>query len=295
MARAWMDDGPNPRIKGSRTNAWRLVRARANRRAEGGGFLHQIMTEEILDRLSLVKREFRDCLVIGICSDQLASRLADLNMRVFRADSAAIGQSQPPAVQCDEDRLPFADHSFDLIINVGTLDTVNDMPGALILTRRILRPDGFFLSAFCGAESLPHLKSLIMAAEEDRVAPHIHPQIDVRTAGDLLARAGLALPVADSDTLHLRYSDLSRLLCDVRDAGGSNILKHSIQPIGRQAFNRVQAAFDAAKDGDGKFTERFEILSLCGWAPHPDQPQPAKRGSGQASLSSILQKKEPGS
>ncbi len=271
----------------------RLVRARASLRTDNGGFLHQVMTDEILDRLALVKRDFRDCLVIGRCSEQLESRLAEQGMRIVRADSAAAPADRALAVQCDEDRLPFADQSFDLVINIGTLDTVNDLPGALILTRRILRPDGFFLSAFCGAESLTRLKSIIMEAEADRVAPHIHPQIDVRTAGDLLSRAGLTLPVADSDMLQLRYAALPRLLSDIRDAGGSNVMKRGIAPISRQTYQRIEAGFDAARDSDGKITERFELVFLCGWAPHPDQPKPAKRGSGQASLSNVLAKKPP--
>src|SRR3546814_8603837 len=82
-----------------------------------------------------------------------------------------------------------------------------DMPGAVILVRRILRPDGLFLAAFAGAGSLPVLRSALLAGDADRPAQHIHPQIDVRSAGDLLSRAGFAMPVADGDSLTVRRSE----------------------------------------------------------------------------------------
>ncbi|MCP5990175.1 class I SAM-dependent methyltransferase, partial [Klebsiella pneumoniae] len=91
-----------------------------------------------------------------------------------------------------EDALPFADDSFDLVIACGTLDSVNDLPGALILMRRVLRPDGLMLAAFAGAGSLSRLKAALLAAEGDRPGQHVHPQVDVRSAGDLLSRAGFA-------------------------------------------------------------------------------------------------------
>src|SRR3546814_13098572 len=125
-------------------------------------------------------------------------------------------------VQADEDALPFADASFDLIIACGTLESVNDLPGALILIRRILRPDGLFLAAFAGAGSLPVLRSALLAGDADRPAQHIHPQIDVRSAGDLLSRAGFAMPVADGD----RKSVVEGKSVSVRvDLGGRRIIK----------------------------------------------------------------------
>ena len=209
-------------------------------------------------------------------------------MKVVFADSGAGVTEALGGVICDDDRLPFADHSFDLIINMGSLDTVNDLPGALVLCRRILVPDGLLLAALVSAESLPSLKSLIMQAEGDRVAAHIHPQIDVRTAGDLMARAGLTMPVADSDNLRLKYSSLGRLISDIRDVGGSNIMTGSLSAIGRDVYDSIHSLFEAQAGADGKFLESIAILYLCAWAPHPDQPKPARRGSGQVSLTTTL-------
>ncbi len=266
----------------------RLVRDRAYARANGKDFLSQIMADEILGRLDLVKRTFQRALIIGLPADGLGRELETRGMKVVFADSSVQVTKTMGGILCDEDRLPFADHSFDLIINIGALDTVNDLPGALVLCRRILVPDGLFLAALIGAESFPSLKSVIMEAEGDRVSSHIHPQIDVRTAGDLMARAGLALPVADSDTLNLNYSSLDRLISDIRDVGGSNIMSGIRPAIGRDIYNRMVLGFDARANTAGKFSEIVTILYLCAWAPHPDQPRPARRGSGQVSLKTTL-------
>ncbi len=113
-------------------------------------------------------------------------------------------------MQCDEDRLPFADGAFDLVVSVGALDSVNDLPGALLLTRRALKPDGLFLAALAGAGSLARLRRAMLAADaaEGGAAPRVHPQIDVRAAGDLLVRAGFALPVVDAQPVEVRFRSL---------------------------------------------------------------------------------------
>ncbi len=266
----------------------RIVRDRAYQRAQGTDFFSRIMAEEVLERLDVVKRTFVDALVIGLPYALLGAELERRGIKVQFADASVRLAQAGNGVACHDDRLPFADHSFDLILNVGSLDTINDLPGALVLIRRLLRPDGLMLASLVGADSFPSLKSIIMQAEGDRVAAHFHPQIDVRTAGDLLARAGLTLPVADSDQLHLKYSRLDRLIADIRDMGGSNILSGHHAPLRRQVYERIESLFQAKTGPDGKFGEMVTLLYLCAWAPHPDQPKPATRGSGQVSLSKTL-------
>ncbi|HEY9092066.1 methyltransferase domain-containing protein [Parasphingorhabdus sp.] len=269
----------------------RLFRDRAFERTGGKDFIGQIMAEEILERLSLVKRDFRKCLLVGQAGHHLASALKLLGIESVFVDAGFSSAHALYGIQCDEDRLPFADHSFDLIINVATLDSVNDLPGALVLSRRILKPDGLFLAAFIGAESLTTLKSILMQAEGDRVASHIHPQIDIRTAGDLMARARFALPVIDSDGLRLRYGAFDKLISDIRDIGGGNILKGQVRPLPRSVYLQAKREFAQRSDEDGKTSEFFELIYLSGWAPHPDQPAPARRGSGTVSLKDALKKR----
>ncbi|WP_321323046.1 methyltransferase domain-containing protein [uncultured Parasphingorhabdus sp.] len=266
----------------------RIVRDRAYARAQGNDFFSQIMVDEILERLDVVKRDFRRALLVGLSAPKLGKALQDRGIAVVVADSSARLVQACGGVICDDDRLPFSDHSFDLIINIGSLDTINDLPGAFVLARRILIPDGLMLATFICAESFQALKAIMMVADGDRVSAHIHPQIDVRTAGDLMARAGLTMPVADSDSLQMKYSSLERLISDIRDAGGSNILSGGTSAIGPNVYRKIKALFQKQAASDGKFTERVALLYLCAWAPHPDQPKPARRGSGQVSLTTTL-------
>lgn len=274
-----------------------LRRLRRDRAARSGGdadYLHRLAADELLERLDLVKREFGDALDLGCGDAHLAGRLGERGLKITAADSGFAFAAGADGVQCDEDRLPFADGSFDLVVSVGALDGVNDLPGALTLVRRALRPDGLFLAAFAGAGTLPRLKDAMLVADaaEGGAAPRVHPQIDVRSAGDLLTRAGFALPVVDVQDVTVRYSGLPRLVADLRAMGATNVLaSRSRKPLSRLGYAAAIAAFDSAADADGKTAERFEIVHLLGWAPAPSQPQPARRGSATASLAAAIGRK----
>ncbi|HYG30265.1 MAG TPA: methyltransferase domain-containing protein [Allosphingosinicella sp.] len=269
----------------------RLRRARAAKGAAEADYLLRHAADELIERLQSVRRKFDRALVLGCVEASLAARLEEEGMSVVSADPGAT----PVDVRADEDRLPFAEGAFDLILSVGALDSVNDLPGALALIRRALRPDGLFLGAFAGAGSLPALRRAMQAAEEAErlpASPRIHPQIDLRAAGDLLARAGLALPVADGETLTVRFPSLLRLIADLRAVGATNMLaSRSRRPLGRPGLAAAMAAFAAEADPDGKTPERFDIIYLTGWAPSPDQPRPAPRGSATASLAEALKRR----
>ena len=272
----------------------RVRRMRRDRAAAGfqeHDFLYRHMAEELLDRLSDVKRAFGSVLLIGSPNSFLRDRLSGAGMTVVATDPGFGNSRAVAGVQADEDALPFADASFDLVMACGTLDSVNDLPGALLLIRRILRPDGLFLAAFFGAGTLPVLRAALLHADGDRPAQHIHPQIEVRSAGDLVSRAGFAMPVADGDTLAVRYSGLFPLLTDLRGMGAANMLSSRPPHMRREGLTRAAEAFAAAAGADGKTTERFGIIYLSGWAPHPSQPKPAKRGSGTVSLAEALKKR----
>jgi NADH dehydrogenase [ubiquinone] 1 alpha subcomplex assembly factor 5 len=266
----------------------RLRRDRAAGRFHEADYLHRLMADELIERLGFVKRDFRRALDLGCAGGYLTRRLSERGIEAVACDSGAAFAVAAGGIQADEDRLPFADGMFDLVVSVGALDSVNDLPGALLLIRRSLRPDGLFLAAFAGAGSLPRLKRAMLAADSvgGGAAPRVHPQIDVRAAGDLLTRAGFALPVVDSQPVEVRFSSLLGLVRDLRAMGATNLLAgRSRTALGRHALAAAIADFE---DGDGKTTERFEILHLLGWAPAPDQPRPARRGSGTVSLAEAL-------
>jgi SAM-dependent methyltransferase len=271
-----------------------LRHLRRDRAAASGGvadYLFRLAADELVERLDFVARRFERALDLGCAGGYLTDRLRERGIDVLPADPGYRFAAAARGVQIEEDRLPFPDGAFDLVVSVGVLDTVNDLPGALLLIRRVLRPDGLFLGAFVGAGSLPRLRSAMLAADavEGGAAPRIHPQIDVRAAGDLLARAGFALPVADSWGIDVRFPGLPALVRDLREMGGTNLLaERSRRPIGRSGLAAAAADFAAGAGADGKTAERFEIVQLLGWAPSPDQPRPARRGSATTSLAEAL-------
>lgn len=244
------------------------------------------MIDGIGERLEAVRRTFADVLDLG-CFD--GAFVSPPGARIARFDAGYGFARRAGGVQGDEDRLPFADAAFDLVVSAGVLDSIDDLPGALTLARRVLRPDGLFLAAFTGAGSLATLRAVFREVEGDRPAPRLHPQIDVRSAGDLLVRAGFALPVADIETVRVRYSGLGRLLGDLRGMAASNVLRER-RALTRATLSRTAEAFAARADADGRTTEVFEIVYLTGWAPSPEQPQPARRGSATASLAQAIGK-----
>jgi SAM-dependent methyltransferase len=268
-------------------NARRRHRDRAESRFAEHDFVHAAMLDGLAERLDAVKRDFTDILDLGSWTGGF---LAPPGARVARTDPGFAFARASGGVQADEDRLPFADASFDCVVSAGVLDQVDDLPGALTLARRVLRPDGLFLAAFVGAGSFPALKAAFRAAEPDRPVARVHPQIDVRSAGDLLVRAGFALPVADVETLDVGYPNLFRLLDDLRGMAASNALAER-HPLSRTALARAAEAFAAAAGSDGRTRERIDIVFLTGWSPDASQPKPARRGSATASLAAALKDK----
>jgi len=268
------------------------LRARAAGRS-GDDFLWHHVAQDMAERLSAVTRTFEHALIIGpigrwrgeILPPNVPYTLAPLR------DVEAVGDAP---VALEEDRLPFTPGSFDLVISAGTLDSVNDLPGALIQIRRLLRPDGLFLGHLYGAGTLSALKAMLLEADADRATAHIHPQIDLRSAADLIVRAGFTLPVADQDTSAVRYGDWRSIVSDIRDAGVGNALAGSRNYLGKDMAARLDDAFAARADAQGKITECFAHIYVSGWAPSENQPRPAKRGSAQVSLADILSKDHAG-
>ena len=222
-------------------------------------YLIDDMVEDVLDRLSFLRHAPGRALVIGDSAGSLAAALT--------AQGAVVTEAAPER-GFDEER-PYPGGPFDFIASLGTLDTVNDLPGALIHLRAALapggpKPGGLAITSFIGAGSLPATRAAMLAADGDRPAPRIHPQIDVRAGGQLLQRAGFADPVIDSRTLQASFRSLDGLVADLRAQGLSNVLARSGPALGRAARERARAAF-AEAGADGRTVERFEILTLSGW------------------------------
>jgi SAM-dependent methyltransferase len=276
--------------------AWRAHRERAARRG-AVDFLHDEVADRLLDRLDLVGREFPVALDLGARGGGLGRALAERRgtERVVAAEPAAgfLTGMTAPRVVADPELAPFADGSFDLIASVLALHWVADLPGALVQLRRALKPDGLLLVAMLGGQTLVELRTALFEAElaeEGGVSPRVSPAIELSDAAGLLQRGGFALPVADSETITVGYPDMLALLRDLRGMGETNALAARRRGGFRRATLARAAAIYAERFGDaeGRIPATFEILFLCGWAPHPSQPQPLKRGSATHRLADAL-------
>ncbi len=251
-------------------------------------FLWQYMADDLAERLAVVSRDFDKILFIGPIGGYAEQILCGRSVKPSFAALCDAEQIETGNIVIDENNLPFAQASFDLIISAGTLDCVDDLPGTLIQMRRSLIPDGLMLATLFGAGNLQALKTAMLDADGARTIAHIHPQIELKSAADLLSRTGFALPVADLDYLSVRYSNLGTLITDLRYSGFTNKLAGSRMYLGKQYIARLQNAWAKLSDSNGKVTEQFTFLGLSGWAPSPDQPKPARRGSGKVSLADAL-------
>jgi SAM-dependent methyltransferase len=216
-----------------------------------------------------------------------------IGMVVVASPSAA----GPLAVVADEEALPFRDGAIDLVTSALSLQFTNDLPGALVQIRRALRPDGLFLAALAGGETLTELRQAFAQAEaeiEDSISPRVAPFADLRDLGALLQRAGFALPVTDVDRLTVRYASPVALMQDLRRMGATNVIgERRRKPLKRATLMRMIEIYgERFADADGRVRATFEIVWLSGWAPHESQQQPLKPGSAQQRLADALGTKE---
>lgn len=202
-------------------------------------------------------------------------------------------------VQLDEERLPFAPESLDLVVSALALHWTNDLPGALIQIRRALKPDGLFIGAILGGATLTELRQALTEAEAEvrgGAGPRVSPFADVLDGAALLQRAGFALPVADIDRVQVGYGHPLELIRDLRAMGESNVLADGArQPLTRGILARASEIYvERFARPDGRVIATFEIITLTGWAPHPDQQQPLRPGSAKMRLADALGVKEQG-
>ncbi|WAT18396.1 methyltransferase [Aurantiacibacter sp. MUD11] len=219
------------------------------RRLGGDHFLFETMIEDILERLAFVRHTSKTAALQGLGSKALAEAVGcEATFLAGDFDTPVAATSQ----------------SFDLVASIGSLDTVNDLPGALIQMRELLTPEGLAIASFVGGASLGKLRRAMIDAEPDRPAARMHPLVDPRSAPALLGRAGWRDPVVDSFVLTVRYGSLDRLVQDLRAHGLGSALAKPAPPLGRDALQRARAAFLAQADEDGKVSETFEIITLTG-------------------------------
>jgi NADH dehydrogenase [ubiquinone] 1 alpha subcomplex assembly factor 5 len=277
-----------------------LVRRRRERAVMGGDsgdFLFAEVANRLADRLIDVRRTFPLGVDLGSRGGHMARAVLATGRvgTLYAADaSPSLAARLPvPAVAADEEALPFAPASLDLVVSSLALHWVNDLPGTLIQVRQALKPDGLFLAAIFGGETLWELREILMEAElavTGGVSPRVSPMADLRDAADLLQRAGFALPVADRDPISVSYADIAALMHDLGRMGETNAIRlRAPGPLRRAVLGEAARLYQArhAMNGD-RVRASFEILYLSGWSPAATQQQPLRPGQATGRLADAL-------
>ncbi len=281
----------------------RLRRDRAAQRLGDYGFLFEEAAERLLDRLDDVRRDFPLALDLGAHDGLIArhlrgrggvERLVQCDLSEAMARKAA---ESGPSLVADEEFLPFAPASFDLVLSLFALHWVNDLPGSFLQIRQAMKPDGLLLASLLGGETLWELRQAMMEAEmelEGGVSPRLSPVLDLADAAGLLQRAGFALPVADQEILTVDYPNALKLFDDLRGMGESNAVLEQ-----RRGFTRRATLLRAAEiyqqrfqRPDGRIPASFQIFTLTAWAPDATQPKPLRPGSAAQRLATALESEE---
>ena len=251
----------------------RLRALRRDRAARIGPelFLFDRAFEDCLERIELVQRRFGQALLIGCPDPAWREGLGTLADHISVIDPGGLFADNAEGKQVVEDAWDAPAASFDLVLAIGTLDTVNDLRRALMQIRRSLQPDGLFIGAMSGGDTLPQLRSAMRAADQamSGATAHVHPRVEASALAGLLGAAGFAIPVVDVDRVPVVYRSLDRLIRDLRAMGATNVLAgRSDQALSRTARRTAAEAFAAAGDGM-RTTEIFEVLHFAAWAPAP--------------------------
>jgi SAM-dependent methyltransferase len=271
----------------------KLVRQRRVRSlGSGTRFLEDIVTAELIDRLGAINRPLRTMLIHGAASSGLKTG-ASKRRPAARIIASDLLMRPDIDLVFDDELLPLSSQSLEAFIYVLGLESTNDVPGVLAQIRQALKPDGAFLAAVLGGETLSELRQAWLTAEAALLGgatPRVAPFIHVREWGSLLQRAGFALPVVDSDRRTVRYGNILGLMQDLRELGLANAMaQKSRKPVSRRLLEAVARAYaERYAASDGRIPATFEIIYLTGWSPDESQPKPLKPGSAAVRLADAL-------
>lgn len=259
--------------------------ARAEKRFNDHDFLFKWSSAQILDRLDVIKRDFTNIIEIGTRDHFTNNQLENKTIR--------IGNTNGAQIVVDQEFLPIKPASQDLILSNLNLHTVNDVPGTLIQIKQSLKPDGLFIAALFGGETLKELRDSLMQAElnlKGGVSPRIHPFADKQDCGALMQRAGFALPVIDSERVTVTYDNMFKLLHDIRFMGEGNALRNrNTSYVGKDFFLEAARLYhEKYAEPDGRIPATFDVIFLLGWAPHDSQQKPLAPGSAKNRLADAL-------
>jgi SAM-dependent methyltransferase len=277
----------------------RTLTARRLARAHRQGFepfLIARAAEDLADRLMVLSPQRRFPLGVDLASPAAAAgAVLAMSGRVDNVLRLS-PRGAPPQdadVACEPEALPLRAGSVDCIVSLLALHGVNDLPGALVQIRQALRPDGLFMACMLGGATLSELRQSLLAAEvalTGGASMRVAPFGDLRDMGALMQRAGFALPVADVESVTVRYGDMFALVRDLRAMGlTASLMETPPRPAPRALW--LEAARHYAEnfaDADGRIRATFEMVWLSGWAPHESQQKPLRPGSAKMRLAQAL-------
>ncbi|HEY1425499.1 MAG TPA: methyltransferase domain-containing protein [Caulobacteraceae bacterium] len=282
-----------------------LHRRRLDRAAGGyAGFLKRRAAEDLVQRLEAIRRDFPIAVDLGARDGAFARALAasDAAAKVgllveTDLSRAMLGGRGGARIVADEEQLPFAPESLDLVVSSLALHWTNDLVGVLIQVRGALKPDGLFVGSILGGATLTELRTALTEAELELrggAGPRVSPFADAFDAAALLQRAGFALPVADVDRVTVRYDHALALMADLRAMGETSVLVEGAgRPLTRALIARAAAIYaERFAAADGRIPATFEILTLTGWSPHESQQQPLRPGAAKMRLADALKTTE---
>ena len=255
----------------------RLHRKRLDRAARGfaeAAFLKRRAAQDIAERLEPIMRNFSVAVDLGARTGAFREALAQSDAArrvdlVIEADlsAAMLAGRRGPRLVADEERLPFADGSLDLIVSTLALHWTNDVVGSLIQIRRALKPDGLFIGALLGGVTLTELRQSLVAAEAEILGGAGNRVSPFADAASLLQRAGFVQPVADVDRVTVTYAHPLKLLADLRQMGETSVLaERHPRALTRTLLARACELYAERFGGaDGRVPATFEILTLTGW------------------------------
>ncbi|MGU9961965.1 MAG: methyltransferase domain-containing protein [Candidatus Puniceispirillales bacterium WSBS_2018_MAG_OTU23] len=291
-------------------DAFQRNRNRAAKNFDQLDYIKSAVAERVMDRIDTIRRDLPLVLDVGCHTGSLTELLLKSPKittvkafdpspeMVLRARVRTGGTRTGVQVECASfDRLPFEGVMFDAIVSAFSLHWANDLPGVLVQLQQRLKPDGVLVVALAGGVSLNHLRNCLVSAEIEQtggMSPRVMPMADIKDMGGLISRAGLTMPVADSDVITVTYPDLMTLMAELRGMGEANAMTDRLKSMTPKSVFLRAAELYAQEygDADGRIPASFEIITLTGWAADESQPKPLRPGSAKIRLADALGAKE---
>ncbi|KAI7827910.1 S-adenosyl-L-methionine-dependent methyltransferase [Kickxella alabastrina] len=303
-AREYLDKSTTPFEVFDR-NAKRMQKDRAAARGADSrevDYLKDEVASRVADRLLDIKRRYHTVVELGsgcghvvkALDDDMMDKLimCDISPVALSRDADATYDIEVERRVMDEEALEFEPESLDAVVSSLAMHWVNDLPGMMIQVRKALVPDGVFIGAMFGGDSLFELRTSLQLADVERdggIAARVSPLTDTRDVGNLLSRAGLTLSTVDVDNIVVNYPSMLHLISDINAMGEGNAVVQRLPFIKRDTLLAASAIYkEMHGNEDGSIPATFQVIYMIGWKPDPSQPKPLPRGSGETSLGELF-------